>query len=111
MITLLGTHAAPSSILDCGLHERWQALFKAKDSDAIRAIQDAFNCCGLTNSKDMAWPFPDKSHDAHACEKAFDRTNGCLGAWKAEEQQTAGMFIAVVGMVFVWQVSLIFIKG
>jgi hypothetical protein len=104
VITLLGTHAAPPSGLDCGLRGRWQQLFKSKDSKAIRAIQNAFNCCGLTNSRDMAWPFPDRTHDAHACESAFNRSNGCLGAWKAEEQKIAGLLIAVVGMVFIWQV-------
>jgi hypothetical protein len=104
VITLLGTHAAPPSGLDCGLRGRWQQLFRSKDSKAIRTIQDAFNCCGLTNPRDMAWPFPDRSHNQHACESAFNRTNGCLGAWKAEEQKIAGLLIAVVGMVFVWQV-------
>lgn len=103
VITLLGTHAAPPSGLDCGLHERWQKLFKNKNSDAIRTIQDAFNCCGLTNARDMAWPFPDKTHNADACETAFGRSNGCLVAWKAEEQQVAGVLIVVVAMVFIWQ--------
>ncbi|KAI8934524.1 hypothetical protein NX059_008223 [Plenodomus lindquistii] len=107
VVTLLGTHAAPSSGLDCGLRERWQKLFKTKDVDAVKAIQDAFNCCGLANSRDMAWPFPDKSHDPHACENTFGRTTGCMGAWKAEEQRIAGMLIGVVGMVFIWQFAII----
>jgi hypothetical protein len=107
VITLLGTHAAPPSGLDCGLHNRWQKLFKTKDKDAIRKIQDAFSCCGLTNPRDMAWPFPDKTHDAHACERAFGRSNGCLAPWKAEEQRIAGLLIGVVAMVFLWQVRSI----
>jgi hypothetical protein len=106
VITLLGTHAAPPSGLDCGLHNRWQTLFKTKDSNAIRTIQDAFSCCGLTNPRDMAWPFPDKTHDAHACESTFGRSNGCLAAWKAEEQRVAGLLIGVVCMVFLWQVCI-----
>lgn len=104
VITLLGTHAAPPSGLNCGLHERWQKLFKNKDRDAIQTIQDAFKCCGLTNPRDMAWPFPDRTHKADACQIAFGRSNGCFAAWKAEEQQVAGLLIAVVGMVFIWQV-------
>jgi hypothetical protein len=104
VITLLGTRAAPPSGLDCGLRERWQTMFKQKDDKAIRAIQDAFNCCGLTNARDMAFPFPDKSHNQHACEETYGRNSGCLTAWRAEEQQIAGILIAVVGMVFVWQV-------
>lgn len=103
VITLVGTHAAPPSGLDCGLRGRWQTLFKQKDADAIRTIQDAFKCCGFANSRDMAWPFPDRAHDQHACESAFGRTIGCMGAWKAEEQQIAGLLMGVVGMVFLWQ--------
>lgn len=34
-------------------------------------------------------------------------SNGCMGAWKAEEQHIAGLLIAVVGMVFIWQFSII----
>ncbi|KAF2036332.1 hypothetical protein EK21DRAFT_84028 [Setomelanomma holmii] len=107
VITLLGTHAAPPSGLDCRLRERWQTLFKTKDREAIKTIQDAFNCCGLSNSRDMAWPFPDRSHDVHACEQAFGRTNGCFAAWKGEEQRVAGILIGVVAMVFVWQFAII----
>lgn len=104
VITLLGTHAAPPSGLDCGLRERWQNLFRSKDWKAIKTIQDTFNCCGLVNPRDMAWPFPNKDHDAHSCENAFNRSNGCLAAWKSEEQKIAGLLIGVVGMVFIWQV-------
>ncbi|KAH3910097.1 hypothetical protein HBH56_147090 [Parastagonospora nodorum] len=107
VITLLGTHAAPPSGLNCSLHERWQKLFHNKDRDAIKTIQDAFNCCGFANSHDMAWPFPDKTHSIHACETTFNRNRGCSDAWKAEEQQTAGLLIVVVGLVFIWQFAII----
>jgi len=80
-------------------------MFKGKKVDAIRTIQDAFQCCGFTNSHDMAWPFQDKTHDQHACENMFGRKTGCMGAWKAEEQHIAGILIGVVAMVFIWQVS------
>jgi hypothetical protein len=108
-ITLAGTHAAPPSGLDCGLRERWQTLFRQKNADAIQKIQDAFKCCGFANSHDMAWPFPDKTHNQHACETAFGRNNACLAPWKAEEQQIAGLLMAVVGMVFLWQFAIIVI--
>ena len=105
IITLSGTHVAPSSALDCGLRERWQTLFKHKDASAIRQIQDAFSCCGLVNPRDMAWPLPDRTHDSHACEATYrGRTSGCLAPWKAEEQKIAGLLMTVVGMVFLWQV-------
>ncbi|KAJ4356009.1 uncharacterized protein N0V89_004035 [Didymosphaeria variabile] len=105
VITLLGTYAAPPSGLDCGLRERWETLYRHKYVEAVRTIQDAFMCCGFKNSRDMAWPFPDKTHKATACEEAFGHTNGCLGPWKSEEQRMAGILMAVVALVFMWQVS------
>ncbi|KAF2866160.1 hypothetical protein BDV95DRAFT_585010 [Massariosphaeria phaeospora] len=105
VITLLGTHAAPASGLDCGLREHWQSLFHRKRSEDIRRIQDAFNCCGFKNPRDMAWPFPGKNVDQ--CSTAFGRTSGCFPAWKAEEQRLAGIFMAVVGLVFIWQFAFI----
>ncbi|EMD96279.1 hypothetical protein COCC4DRAFT_184663 [Bipolaris maydis ATCC 48331] len=108
IITLSGTHVAPASNLNCGLRERWQTLFRHKDATAIRQIQDAFSCCGLANSRDMAWPFPDRTHDSRACEATYHgRASGCLVAWKAEEQKIAGLLMTVVGMVFLWQFAII----
>jgi hypothetical protein len=104
VITLLGTYAAPPSALNCKLEEGWKYMFTHKKDEAIRTIQDAFSCCGYVNSHDRAWPFPDKSHNIHACENAFGRTRGCLEPWRAEEQRVAGMLMAVVGLVFLWQV-------
>jgi hypothetical protein len=105
VMTLLGTHAAPPSGLDCGLHQRWETLYRHKNVEAVRTIQDAFKCCGFKNSRDMAWPFPDKSHKATACEEAFGRTNGCLVPWRNEEQRMAGTLMTAVVLVFLWQVS------
>lgn len=81
-------------------------MFTHKNSEAIRAIQDAFSCCGFINSHDRAWPFPGGKNDIHACEKAFDRTQGCLAPWRREEQTMAGLLIGVVALVLVWQVRL-----
>ncbi|PVH94437.1 hypothetical protein DM02DRAFT_676198 [Periconia macrospinosa] len=107
VVTLLGTHAAPPPGLDCGLQERWIIMFRNKDARAIKAIQDAFNCCGLKSSHDMAWPFPDKTHKADACELAFGRKNGCFKPWKIEEQRVAGILMGAVGLVFIWQFAII----
>ncbi|ORX99286.1 hypothetical protein BCR34DRAFT_139767 [Clohesyomyces aquaticus] len=107
VLTLLGTHAGPPSGLDCGLEQRWKNMFSLKDSEGIRAIQDAFECCGLVNSHDRAWPFQDKTHDIHACETAFGRNTGCMGAWRREEQRMGGLLIGVVSMVLVWQLAII----
>ncbi|KAF2197308.1 hypothetical protein GQ43DRAFT_496428 [Delitschia confertaspora ATCC 74209] len=107
VITLLGTHAAPPPGLNCSLQERWTTLFRQKDAEAIRTIQDAFQCCGLMNAHDRAWPFPDKTHDARACERQLERSKGCFGPWRAEEQRVAGMLMMAVGLVFLWQLTII----
>lgn len=107
VITLLGTHAGPSSELNCGLRQQWQSLFRSKDSSAIKTIQDQYSCCGFANPKDMAWPFPDRSHKADACEVSFGRTNGCLGSWKAEEQHVAGLLMGAVGLVVIWAFAIV----
>ncbi|CAI6253273.1 unnamed protein product [Periconia digitata] len=107
VITLLGTHAAPPPGHDCALRERWTALFKSKNVEGIRTIQQALQCCGFQNSRDMSWPFPDKTHDATACEKTFGHSNGCFEPWKGQERRVAGILMAVVGLVFVWQFTII----
>ncbi|KAL1640216.1 hypothetical protein SLS58_007167 [Diplodia intermedia] len=60
LATLSGTYIAPpgGAPLDCALREQWQALYRAKDGDQIRTIQDALRCCGFRSVYDMAWPFP-----------------------------------------------------
>lgn len=47
IITLLGTHTGPTSQLLCGLNDRWMSMYKDKNGEAIKAIQDTFQCCGL----------------------------------------------------------------
>lgn len=106
VITLLGTHAAPPSGHDCGLREQWTTMYKKKSAERIRKIQQSFQCCGFQTSRDMAWPFVDKTHDAKACETTFGHTNGCFGPWKGEEQRIAGILMAAVGLVFIWQVCV-----
>lgn len=109
VITLLGTHAAPPSELDCGLRRQWQSLFRTKDSSSIRAIQDQYNCCGFANSKDMAFPFPGKGIKPETCQELSGNTKGCLGPWKAEEQHIAGLLMGVVGLVVIWAFAIIVI--
>ncbi|PVI07151.1 hypothetical protein DM02DRAFT_714643 [Periconia macrospinosa] len=107
VITLLGTHAAPPAGHDCALRDQWTTLYRKKNGEGIRTIQQAFQCCGFQHSRDMAWPFPDKTHKPTACEEAFGHTNGCFEPWKGEEQRIAGVLMAVVGLVFVWQFAII----
>jgi hypothetical protein len=92
----------PPSSLHCGLKERWYTLYNWKDGDAIRRIQDAFDCCGLDTVKDRAWPF--SFNGASTCAKDFGRKNSCFGAWRKEEQIQAGLLLLVAVLVFVVKV-------
>lgn len=106
LATLAGTHISPPLSLDCGLRERWQALFRAKDEERVRMIQDSFQCCGLESTRDMAWPFPQAGRGADACERMFEGRDRCLEPWKAEERKVAVFLLVVPVAVFVWMVGL-----
>ena len=104
LATLAGTHISPPGSLDCALRERWQRLFRAKDGESIRRIQDAFQCCGLATPRDMAFPFPGQGRGGNACQVAYGRDRACLGPWRAAEQKVAIMLLVVPVAVFVWKV-------
>ncbi|RMX84512.1 hypothetical protein D0867_15977 [Hortaea werneckii] len=107
--TLAGVYVSPFGGMECALKDRWAALRSAKDADSIRKIQDAFNCCGLMSTKDMAWPFPEKAHpEANRCMVRFDRTQACIEPWRAEEQRVATMLMIVPIAVFLWKASSLF---
>ncbi|OTA36534.1 hypothetical protein BTJ68_03704 [Hortaea werneckii EXF-2000] len=104
--TLAGVYVSPFGGMQCALKDRWAALRSAKDADSIRKIQDAFNCCGLMSTKDMAWPFPEKAHpEADRCVVRFDRSQACIEPWRAEEQRVAVMLMIVPIAVFLWKAS------
>lgn len=105
--TLAGTRIAPVGGLRCSLLERWQDLFRAKDADSIRAIQDGLECCGFSSVRDMAYPFPNSSNGgAKACAQTYGRTESCIDGWRWAERMCAGMMVGVAAGVFVWMVGL-----
>jgi len=86
-------------------------MFRAKDGEAVARIQDAFSCCGLRSSRDMAFPFPDRTHGADACEVRYERMQGCFEAWEGRERVVAGIMMAVAVGVFLWMVSYLSVIG
>ena len=102
--TLALTHVAPPSDLICGLERQWGALFSNKDAEAIRRIQNQFQCCGFRSVNDRAWPFPDRRHKAGACVEAFGRSGSCLGGWRQMEQVTGGLILLVAVVTFLLKV-------
>ncbi|KAK5136007.1 hypothetical protein LTR08_004261 [Meristemomyces frigidus] len=108
LATLAGVHVAPQTSLNCALRERWQTLFRAKHADMIQNIQDAFNCCGLSSPRDMAFPFPDAQHGSDACMVRFERSESCMQPWRGEERRAAVMLLIVPLAVFVWKLAILF---
>lgn len=72
--TLALTYMIPPQSLSCGLEDTWRKLFSSKDERAIRAVQDAFNCCGLRSINDRAWPFRGDAHAAGNCVELTHRS-------------------------------------
>ncbi|KAG9233153.1 tetraspanin Tsp3 [Amylocarpus encephaloides] len=97
--TLALTYIIPPSSLHCGLEDRWAKLFHAKNGEAIRKIQNAFNCCGLHSVKDRAFPFP--GQQPSSCAETLHRANSCFGPWRQSEQTQAGLLFLVAILVFV----------
>lgn len=103
LATLHGADLAPGAARDCELAARWQHLFRAKDARAVRAIQDALQCCGFRSVGDMAWPFPPA--DVPRCAARFDRALACRGPWADALRRSAGASLGVVLAVGMLQVS------
>ncbi|KAG0650076.1 hypothetical protein D0Z07_3227 [Hyphodiscus hymeniophilus] len=95
--TLAMTYVLPPSSLACGLDQMWQFLYSNKNAKAIRAIQDAFECCGFKTVVDRAFPF---SGGRSECAAVFGRDKSCLGEWRKAEQTHAGLFVIVALVVF-----------
>ncbi|KAH8778639.1 tetraspanin [Diaporthe sp. PMI_573] len=106
LATLYTTYMVPGASRDCSLSTIWSRLFRAKDAQSVKAIQDAFECCGFRSVKDMAWPFPPVDV---ACAQRFDRALPCWGPWTSALQRSAGVELGVVVIVAILQiVSLVF---
>ncbi|KAM0806137.1 hypothetical protein BDR22DRAFT_791199, partial [Usnea florida] len=102
--TLALTHVAPPSELICGLERQWSTLFSDRNAEAIRSIQDQFQCCGFRSVQDRAWPFPGRDHTAKACVEAFGRSSSCLGSWRQMEQVTGGLILLIAIVTFLLKV-------
>jgi hypothetical protein len=107
--TLAGVHIGPPRSLTCPLRERWEQMFRNKDEDSIRRIQDAFSCCGFNSPRDMAFPFPDNNNaqGSEACMIRYDRNTACVDSWREQERKVAIMLLVVPIAVFLWKVVIL----
>ncbi|KAL4869023.1 hypothetical protein BDV12DRAFT_168481 [Aspergillus spectabilis] len=105
LLTVIATVALsylfPETALSCQLEQQWQAFFQLKNSHAIRAIQNRFQCCGFRSIHDRAWPFKDRNHGDNACELQLGYQRSCFGPWREMQQGTSWMVFAAVLCVLV----------
>ena len=94
LLTLASTEIRPDGLW-CSLDRRWLKLFRNKDSDAVRAIQNTLSCCGLWRNADRAWPFPDHNHDARSCLVDYGRETSCGERWTNQARFVLGVWIAI----------------
>jgi len=111
LATLSGSHIAPVGGLFCPLHDKWTEMRKARNAKAIQAIQDAFNCCGFNGLRDMAYPFPDKTHGDDRCIVMYERDTICVNPWRDMERHVAIIMLVVPLAVFLWKTVLFFSPG
>lgn len=106
--TVIATWSVNYIVPNCGLEEQWKRLYMNKNADAIRRIQDRFDCCGFKTAKDRAWPFPhgkpEDGFGADQCVMMYGRDRACVGPWRQAEQISAGVFLIVATVIFLVKV-------
>lgn len=94
VIILTLSHVYPVKKSIARLSERWERLYAAGDESlAIKSLQDAAHCCGLTSVTDKAWPF---ENNGGACHEIYEREESCLRSWLESQQLTAVLIIIVI---------------
>jgi hypothetical protein len=76
------------------------ALYRAKDANAIRRIQDRWSCCGFNSPVDRAWPFPHGKIGPTYCQEFLERNTACAAPWGEEEKKMAGVLVGITVAVF-----------
>jgi hypothetical protein len=89
-----------------GVEEQWTMLYKTANENAIKKIQNQFECCGFNTTLDRAWPFVYGTQDGSAdqCERMYKRTRSCVDPWRRAEQIHARLFTAVIMVNFLIKV-------
>ncbi|KAL9480735.1 hypothetical protein ACSS6W_005521 [Trichoderma asperelloides] len=100
LATLLFEKVVPSESVECLIDNQWLHLWRDRNGEAIRLIQDTLNCCGLNSLKDRAYPIS----DPEACAGMFGRNQVCRGPWRSALRSSAGADFGVVVAVGLLQI-------
>ncbi|UKZ82063.1 hypothetical protein TrVFT333_009847 [Trichoderma virens FT-333] len=104
LATLLFEDVVPSTTVECLMENRWSSMFRAKDGESIRLIQDTLNCCGLNTVRHMAYPFPRTGEKYSMCAETFGRDQACRAPWTAALRSSTGADFGVVIAVGLLQI-------
>ncbi|KAI9684134.1 MAG: hypothetical protein M1829_003404 [Trizodia sp. TS-e1964] len=106
LLSLLATYLPSSKVRTCALSEQWGSLWSAPEQRAaLRAIQDAFNCCGFRTLRDRPIPHPEHGYTDEECARMTGRTGSCAAPWGRAESGVAGVGVGVV--LGVWVVKIV----
>ncbi len=101
---LAGGFLATRRPLDCLLDAEWDALYAARDGEAIRFVQDTLQCCGYAAVDDRAFPF--QSLIKQTCGEIYGRDRACKVPWRAAMETHSGIAFGVVLAVGLMQVCI-----
>ncbi|KAJ5722194.1 hypothetical protein N7488_000229 [Penicillium malachiteum] len=106
LATLALAYLYPEQLSTCNIEQQWQSMFKSKNAEAIRTIQDSFQCCGLRSTRDRAWPFNDRTHGDNACELQLGYTRSCLAPWRGQQQTASWMIFAAALLIMALKIGI-----
>ncbi|KAL1297922.1 hypothetical protein AAFC00_006436 [Neodothiora populina] len=113
--TLAGTHISPVGGLSCALREKWQSLFRDKNGNQLRQIQDGLECCGFRTVRDMPFPFPaaGRGVGVDECTRLWPERlhRSCEAGWRGVERTSAGCILAVAIGTFFWMAIIVAIPA
>ncbi|RFU29635.1 hypothetical protein B7463_g6700, partial [Scytalidium lignicola] len=112
--TIIATLSIVYMIPSCSIEDKWQEMYSNKDANAMRAIQDRFDCCGFNSLVDRPWPFArgrkEEGHGVDQCKITYGRERSCRVPWQQQERVNAALLFGVAAIIFVAKALLIIIK-
>lgn len=103
IVLTLSSMLFATPLSSCRFERRWNELFRAKEGETIRGIQDNLSCCGYRTVTHMAYPFPPRN--VTSCSDATGRTKACSVPWMQAGASTGEMLFAIFALLAVFKVG------
>jgi hypothetical protein len=105
VVVALSSNTLTRSFTECSYERHWTELFRAKDGDALRNIQDSLDCCGYRTVNHMPYPLPPMN--TTECTNVTGRTHACSAPWVESGQSTAQMVAGICMVLAIAKVPLV----